>query len=77
VVVLVVFVLVKVMVAVDVVFVVTRKQVVEIIQELELDLSRADEDIKVGKALRAKLDQVSQLESENSRLSEEVQYLRF
>jgi hypothetical protein len=45
-------------------------------QELELALSRAEEDVKVGKAMRAQLNRLGQLESENAKLMEEVQYLR-
>jgi hypothetical protein len=47
-----------------------------IYQELELALSRAEEDVKVGKAMRAQLNRLGQLESENAKLMEEVQYLR-
>ena len=45
-------------------------------QELELALSRVEEDVKVGKAMKAQLSKLSQLEIENARLTNDVQYLR-
>ena len=46
------------------------------LKDLELALSRADEDVKVGEAMRSQLNRLSQLESDNAQLTEEVQYLR-
>ena len=40
-------------------------------------MSRAAEDIKVGNAMKSQLNKLAQLEPENAKLKEEVQYLRY
>jgi len=39
-------------------------------------MSRADEAVKVGAALKTQLSRLSQLESENKKLTEDNSYLR-
>ena len=46
------------------------------VQEMELAMSRADEAIKVGSAMKSQLSRLSQLESDNKKLIEDNSYLR-
>ena len=47
------------------------------LQELEEQLSRVDEDVKVGKAFKVKLERLEQLEKENRQLREENAYCKW